>query len=86
LLVSALLVGLAVVVLSRARALLAHPWALALLVAGGALGAASQTLDALWPVSAWGFVVEDGLKSIAEPFIIVGFLVVLATHRGDRTT
>lgn len=82
-LVVGMLAALAAVVLPRALVLLEHPRALALLAVGAAVGAASQTLDTLWPVSAWEFVVEDGLKALAEPFVVAGFLVVLAEHRPD---
>ena len=77
-LVVSLLVGLLVILLPHARPLLEHPRAVLLLGAGLALGAASQALDSLWRVSEWEFVVEDGLKLLAEPFILVGLLVVLA--------
>jgi hypothetical protein len=80
-LVVTLLVALLLILLPHARALFEHPRALLLLGAGFALGAASQALDSLWPVSDWEFVVEDGLKLLAEPFVLAGLLVVLASRR-----
>lgn len=79
----ALLTVLAGALLPRALVLLAHPRALALFAVGVALGVASQGLDTLWPVSTWEFVVEDGLKALAQPFLVTGFLLVLADRRAD---
>jgi hypothetical protein len=73
----ALLAGAGAVLATRAGALLRHPRALPLFACAGALVAASQAIDATFAVSAWEFVVEDGLKALAEPFLIAGYLVVL---------
>lgn len=77
---------LLVLVLAGALALLArhvldlrgHPVALGLFAVTGALAAASQGLDAFWPVSEWEFVAEEGLKATAEPFLVAAYLVGLA--------
>ena len=80
-LVVTLLVALLLILLPHARSLLEHPRALLLLGTGLALGAGSQAIDSLWPVSTWEFVVEDGLKLLAQPFVLAGLLVVLAGRR-----
>jgi hypothetical protein len=67
--------------------LLSHPGAVALLIVGVGLGAASQTLDSVLSSSSSEFVVEDSLKLLAEPFLIGGYLVVLSRVKrlGPRT-
>ena len=79
---AALLVGLlgvvAIALLVRIRPLLAYPRALGLMALGGALGVASQTLDATFPATRWEFVAEESLKLAALPFIVAGFLVALS--------
>lgn len=60
-------------------ALFAYPPALALLALGVAFGIGSQTLDALFAATTGEFVAEESLKLTAEPFLIGGYLVVLAT-------
>jgi hypothetical protein len=68
----------ALLLVSRARVLLSHPWALALMVVGGSLGVASQAFDSFATPGRWEFVTEESLKLSAEPFFIAAFLVALA--------
>ncbi len=77
-LLTVLFAGCALLLASRSRVLIAHPWTVVLLAAGGALGAASQALDSFVTPTRWEFVAEESLKVTAEPFFIAAFLVALA--------
>jgi len=68
----------ALLLASRARVLLAHPWTIALMAVGVSLGVASQALDSFATPGRWEFVKEESLKLSAEPFFIAAFLVALA--------
>nr|MBA3328970.1 hypothetical protein [Solirubrobacterales bacterium] len=72
-----LLLTVALLLARRALVLLGHPRALALFALTGALAVGSQALDSFWPVSDWEFVAEESLKALAEPFLIVAYLVAL---------
>jgi hypothetical protein len=76
-LLSVLFLASGVALLRYGLELLRHPQALGLLLIGAALGAGSQTLDAVVPQSS--FVAEETLKLASEAFLIGGFLLVL--HR-----
>jgi hypothetical protein len=82
---AAILVGvfavIAVSLLVRVRALLAHPRAVVLLAIGGVLAVCSQTLDAAFPATRWEFVAEESFKLVALPFMVAGFLVALREVR-----
>lgn len=78
-LLSVLFVACGLLLASRARVLLSHPWTVGLLGLGALLGAASQSLDSFAAPTRWEFVAEESLKLSAEPFFIVAFLVALAT-------
>jgi len=84
-----LLIGLflvvAIALLVRIRPLLSCPRALGLMVLGGALGVASQTLDATFPATRWEFVAEESLKLAALPFIVAGFLVALSATLREQS-
>jgi hypothetical protein len=85
---AAILIGLfltvAIALLVRIRPLLSQPRALALIAVGGALGVASQTLDATFSATRWEFVAEESLKLAALPFIVAGFLVALSAARREN--
>jgi hypothetical protein len=72
-----LLVVIALVLARRALVLLQHPVAAGLLIVGAALGVGSQTVDSFWVVSETLFIVEEGLKALAGPFVLAGYLVAL---------
>lgn len=61
----------------RALVLLRHPGALALLVVAALLGAGSQTIDSLVPVSEWEMVVEESLKLASAALFVGGYLTAL---------
>lgn len=61
----------------RALVLFRHPRALALLVVAGLLGAGSQAIDSLVPVSEWEMVVEESLKLASAAFFVGGYLTAL---------
>lgn len=86
LLVALLLVAAATTLAVRALDLLRHPRALALFACAAALGATSQFIDATFRVSAWEFVLEDGVKALAGPFLLVGYLVALRSVVGEQRT
>jgi hypothetical protein len=80
------LAAVAVTLAARALDVLRYPRALALFACAASLGATSQFIDATFRVSAWEFVLEDGVKALAGPFLLAGFLVVLgAVIRKSRT-
>ncbi len=84
---AAILIGIflvvAIALLVRIGPLLSQPRALGLMVLGGALGVASQTLDATFPATRWEFVAEESLKLAALPFMVAGFLVALSAARRE---
>jgi hypothetical protein len=84
-LVVVLLLAGGAALLRYGRTLLAHPRALALFAIGFCFGAASQTLDSMVAATSSEFVAEESLKLAAEPFLIGGYLVILAEIR-SRTT
>ena len=68
------------------RTLLSHPGSLVLLGIGIVIGGASQVLDSVLTSTTSEFVVEESLKLTAEPFLIGGYLLMLAaTIRARRT-
>jgi hypothetical protein len=77
LLVTLLLVAVVAVLAPRALVLLRYPRALALFAAAALLAATSQAIDATARVSEWEFVVEDGAKALAGPFLLAGYLAAL---------
>jgi hypothetical protein len=86
LLVALLLVGVAGILALRSLELLRHPRALAFFACAAALGAASQYMDATLRVSAWQFVLEDGTKALAGPFLLAGYLAALGSVVAGRRT
>ena len=76
-LLTLLFVAAGLILLPRALVLLRHPSALALLVLGALLGAASQGLDSFAPHTQWEFVAEETLKLLAGACFAGGFLVAL---------
>ena len=78
-LLTVLFLAAAAAMVRHARDLLPHRAAIVMLAAGVALGAASQTLDSVLASTSNEFVLEEGLKLAAEPFLIGGYLLVL--HR-----
>ncbi len=86
LLMTFVLAAVAVLLVARARDVLRYPSALAFFACAALLGATSQFIDATFRVSAWEFVFEDGVKALAGPFLLAGYLVVLgAVIRESRT-
>ena len=86
LLMTFVLAAVAVVLAARALDVLRYPRALALFACAALLGATSQFIDATFRVSAWEFILEDGVKALAGPFLLAGYLVVLgAVVRMSRT-
>jgi hypothetical protein len=77
LLVALLLVAVAAILAAHALDVLRYPRAVALFACAALLGATSQFIDSTVRASAWEFVVEDGIKALAGPFLLVGYLVVL---------
>lgn len=71
------LAAVAVMLAARARDVLRYPRALGFFACAALLGATSQFIDATFRVSAWEFVFEDGVKALAGPFLLAGYLVVL---------
>lgn len=82
LLVTFLLVAVVVALAPRALVLLRYRRALALFAGAAMLAATSQLIDATARVSEWEFVVEDGAKALAGPFLLAGYLAAL--HAVDR--
>ena len=78
--------AVAVILAARALEVLRHPRALGLFAAAAALGAVSQFIDATSRVSTWEFVVEDGVKALAGPFLVAGYLVVLRSVARRQST
>jgi hypothetical protein len=85
-LVTFLLLGIAAILGARALDVIRYPRAVALFACAAALGATSQFIDATFRVSAWEFVVEDSVKALAGPFLLVGYLVALATVVREHRT
>lgn len=83
-LVALLLVAVVAILAPRALELLRYPRALALFAACAVLAGTSQFVDSTSRVSEWEFVVEDGLKALAGPFLLVGYLVALRAVAGSR--
>lgn len=81
-LVTLLLVGVAATLAPRALVLLRYPRALAFFAGAALLAATSQFIDATARVSEWEFVVEDGAKALAGPFLLAGYLAALRAVRG----
>jgi hypothetical protein len=81
-LVTVLLLAGGAALMRYGTTLLSYPGALVLIGIGVVLGAASQTLDSVFAVSAGEFVAEESLKLSAEPFLIGGYLLIL--HRVMR--
>lgn len=77
LMVALLLIVVAGTLVVRSLDVLRYPRALAPFACAAALGATSQYLDATFRVSAWQFVLEDGAKALAGPFLLAGYLLVL---------
>ena len=86
LMVALLLVGVAGILALRSLELLRHPRALAFFACAAAFGAASQYMDATVRVSAWQFVLEDGTKALAGPFLLAGYLAALRSVVAGRRT
>ncbi|MGH3071284.1 MAG: hypothetical protein ACRDNB_03305 [Gaiellaceae bacterium] len=82
LLVTLLLAGVVATLAPRALVLLRYPRALALFGGAALLAATSQFIDATARVSEWEFVVEDGAKALAGPFLLAGYLAAL--HACER--
>jgi hypothetical protein len=80
-LLTVLLLAGGVALLRYGTTLLRYPRALVLLAVGVALGGASQTLDSVLAASSSEFVAEESLKLTAEPFLIGGYLIILAVIR-----
>jgi hypothetical protein len=83
-LVTLLLVAIVAILAPRALVLLRYPRALSLFAAAAVLAATSQIIDATARVSEWEFVVEDGAKALAGPFLLAGYLAALRAHQGRR--
>lgn len=83
-LVTFLLVAVVAVLAPRALVLLRYPRALVLFAAAALFAAASQFIDATAHVSEWEFVVEDGAKALAGPFLLAGYLAALHAQHGRR--
>lgn len=77
LLVALLLVAVAAILAAHVLDVLRYPLAVGLFACAAVLGATSQFIDSTVRASAWEFVVEDGIKALAGPFLLVGYLVVL---------
>ena len=82
-LVVALLAGSATLLARHALVLLRHRTTIVLFAVGLALGAASQTLDAVVEPTRWEFVAEECLKLSAIPFVLTGYLAALRDSRGS---
>ena len=76
-LVVLLLAAVTLALARRALDLRHHPRAVGFFACAGLLAAMSQAIDATYEVSTWEFVVEDSIKALAGPFLLVGYLVVL---------
>ena len=86
LLVALLLAAVAAILAARALDVLRYPRAVALFACAASLGVTSQFLDATHRATPWEFVLEDGAKALAGPFLLAGYLVVLgAVARRPRT-
>lgn len=86
LLLAALLLAVAAILAVRALELVRQPRVLALFACAALLGATSQLIDSTFHVSAWEFVVEDGFKALAGPFLVAGYLVALGSALRERRT
>jgi hypothetical protein len=86
LLVAFLLTAVAAILAARALDLLRYPRALVVFAGAALLGATSQFIDATSRVSEWEFVVEDGVKALAGPFLLAGYLIVLGSVATERRT
>ena len=69
----------------RALVLARYPRALALFAGAAVLAATSQAIDATARVSEWEFVVEDGAKALAGPFLLAGYLAALRVASARRS-
>jgi hypothetical protein len=78
-----LLAGCFALLARHALALLRHRTTIVLFAIGLALGAASQTLDAVVEPTRWEFVAEECLKLSAIPFVLAGYLAALKDSRGS---
>lgn len=76
----AVMLGVALILAPRALVLRRHPLTLGLLCVGAVIAIACQALDSFMPGDELEFVLEDGLKSIGETFILAGFLAGLRDH------
>lgn len=85
LLVTLLLVAVVAVLAPRALVLFRYPRALALFTGAALLAATSQAIDATASVSQWEFVIEDGAKALAGPFLVAGYLAALRVVAGRRS-
>ncbi len=85
LLVALLLVAVVAVLAPRALVLARYPRALALFAGAAVLAATSQAIDATARVSEWEFVVEDGAKALAGPFLLAGYLAALRVASARRS-
>jgi hypothetical protein len=86
LLVAFLLTAVVAILAARALDLLRYPRALVAFAGAALLGATSQFIDATARVSEWEFVLEDGVKALAGPFLLAGYLIVLGTVVRERRT
>jgi hypothetical protein len=78
-----LLAGCLALLARHALVLLRHRTTIVLFAIGLALGAASQTLDAVVEPTRWEFVAEECLKLSAIPFVLAGYLAALNDSRGS---
>lgn len=83
-LLTVLLLAGSAALLRYGRTLLSHPGSLLLIGVGVAFGGASQALDSVLASTTGEFVVEESLKLTAEPFLIGGYLLMLAATIGER--
>lgn len=86
LLVAFLLAAVVAILAARALDVLRYPRAVAVFAGAALLGGTSQFIDATSRVSEWEFVLEDGVKALAGPFLLAGYLVVLGTVVRERRT
>jgi hypothetical protein len=77
LLVVLLLVAVVSILAAHVLDVVRYPRAIVLFACAALLGATSQFIDSTVRASAWEFVVEDGIKALAGPFLLVGYLIVL---------
>jgi hypothetical protein len=86
LLVAFLLTAVVAILAARALDVFRYPRAVAVFAGAVLLAATSQFIDATSRVSEWEFVIEDGAKALAGPFLLAGYLVVLGTVVKERRT